>query len=284
MLSEPLFSIIEQLVPDLQVSREQIQGGQKIVVKGQCPQFGNIVVKVVCPSDESEKQRALREIDIASKLNAPYFAKLFKFGTFRFDERDFIYIIEELIDGKSLREVIEGRKPGLLPKTEQKRIIESLLNALLITEPLQRVHRDIKPENIMITSDRVVLIDFGIARHLEKNSLTDSYAFFGPMTPGYAAPEQIRNEKRKISIRTDLFSVGVLFYELATGMNPFLKKASSPQQAVAMTLQYNPAPLAEMGFSEPHNDFVAACLQKNVHRRPASIVIAIEMFKKIKWE
>src|SRR5690606_38467780 len=104
----------------------------------------------------------------------------------------------------------------------------------------------IKPENIIINNTvGTVLLDFGIARHLDLNSLTHDVALFGPLTPGYAAPEQINNEKRSISARTDLFAWGILMYEMLTGVNPFTQGCATPSEALMKTLKLEPDLLEE---------------------------------------
>jgi len=272
---KPLFSNID--------IKEQIgRGGQKVVFKGEHKKYGSVALKLICPSNKSEQDRALRELLISSQLDTSYFAKIYEYNNLKLEGKNIIYVIEEFIVGESLRERINKNKPNLLPKDEVKVIIESLLKALILTESKHLVHRDIKPENIMISDKRVVLIDFGIARHLDMVSLTETFAVFGPMTPGYAAPEQIKNEKRKISIRTDLFSLGILFYELLTGENPFV--CSTVPETLNKTLNYSPIPLINKGFDHSISDFINACLEKSPHRRPASAEIALKLFYKINWE
>lgn len=128
--------------------------------------------------------------------------------------------MEEFLDGESLRQRLAAGPTSL---SFVREVGDVLLIALGQVEAARLVHRDIKPENIMLTHDgRIVLIDFGIARHLDAISLTSSFAMFGPMTIGYCAPEQINNQKRAISIRTDLFALGIVLYEMVTGRNPFV--------------------------------------------------------------
>ena len=104
------------------------------------------------------------------------------------------------------------------------------------------VHRDIKPENLILTHDQLVyFLDFGIARILDMQSLTQSDAAFGPHTPGYAAPEQFNNLKRDIDSRADLFSLGVVTYECLTGRNPFRENAASILDVLQRTATVTPA-------------------------------------------
>lgn len=283
MDTDKLKELVSSLVPNLRFEEEITRGGQKTVFKGRLGDE-SVVIKLVSPSNKTEKARALREIEISSSFDSPHFAKLHDFGDFDSNGQSIIYLIEEFVEGESLRKIISKLKPNLLPKVQTKRIIRSLLDALLLVENDNLVHRDIKPENIMVGRERIVLIDFGIARHLDLNSLTKTFAPFGPMTPGYAAPEQIRNQKRKISIRTDLFSVGVLFYELLIGENPFRKEGSSVEETLQNTLNLDPEPLSGEGYDPAVDDFLRTCLDKSCHRRPAAVEMAIDLFSKINWE
>ena len=84
------------------------------------------------------------------------------------------------------------------------------------------------------------LLDFGIARHLDKESITASGAMFGPASAGYAPPEQFRNIKTEIDIRTDLFAIGVVAYEALTGSHPFLQGAKDRVDAYRRTMRSCP--------------------------------------------
>ncbi len=260
------------------------EGGQKTVFKAHHTHYGDVVLKVVVPSDNSEKERALREINIASGLTSNLFARLYDFGEFADSGQCVLYILEELIPGENLREIIIAHLANRIPVSETRRIMDSLMNALTITEPLNLVHRDIKPENVIVGPERIVLIDFGIARHLDMISITNTFEVFGPMTPGYAPPEQIRNEKRKISIRTDLFSLAVLFYELITGVNPFHIDSVSPVEAITNTLTVHPRQLVSWGCHPSFDSFISQCMEKNCHRRPANMTHAMRLYNQIVWE
>jgi eukaryotic-like serine/threonine-protein kinase len=271
-------------LPQLNIGPKLGKGGQKIVHYGTHPQWGNVVIKLTTPENENERERALREIAFVAKLNSPLFASPFYFGEFTHNGQNIVYVIEEFLIGKNLREIINSIRPNVLPITEVHRIILNILEALSLLQAESLVHRDIKPENIMISESRVTLIDFGIARKLDIESLTATYEIFGPMTPGYAPPEQIKNEKRKISFRTDLFSLGVVVYELLIGKNPFLENAKSPQEAIWNVLNKTPIPLANKGFNSSMDEFVMRCLNKTCHKRPESVNRARELFESIKWE
>jgi serine/threonine-protein kinase len=216
-MDENLINEIREILPHLKITGEIKRGGQKVVFSAYFKNNKRAVFKIINPSDVEDENRAIQEIQICSNFNSIFFANLYDYGRYNYKNDSVIYVVEEFITGSNLRDLLANALPNILPIQEIRRIINSLLMALEIIEKSKLVHRDIKPENVIVNDDRVVLIDFGIARQIDQKSITNSYAIFGPMTPGYAPPEQIRNEKRKISIRTDLFSLGILFYELLTG-------------------------------------------------------------------
>lgn len=127
------------------------------------------------------------------------------------------YIAMEFLEGQSLRE--ELRQKGVLPLAEVVRIGCAVADGLAFAHKRGVVHRDIKPDNVHLEPDRrVVITDFGIARLTFEPTLTAEGQVFG--TPSYMSPEQILG--KGIDARTDLFSLGVMLYEMATGKKPFV--------------------------------------------------------------
>ncbi len=270
-----------ELFPSLSMDGEVARGGYKVVFRALSKEAGLVALKIICTDDDKVEKRVLREIEVSSKLAGPWFAKLHDFGGVRIKDHKAVFLVEEFLEGGSLRDRLQHE--GNLPIDETKRIGENVLEALVRVEEAALVHRDIKPENIMFgQGERILLIDFGIARHLDLKSLTADYALYGPLTPGYSAPEQIRNEKRKISIRTDLFALGVVIYECLTGRNPFTENASATE-AMRRCLSSEPVPLSRLGFSESVSDFVKSCLKKTVHRRLGNAAMALSQFRSLDW-
>lgn len=257
-------------------------GGQKLVYRVTDATGSQFALKILKRDGGVQDERALREIRAAGALDADFFPQITEARYCKIDDSDYICILEEYIDGQSLAQILKVGPQSL----HMIRVVgTALLDALTYVERASLVHRDIKPGNVMITdTERVILIDFGIARHLDRKSLTSSYALFGPMTVGYCAPEQILNQKRQISIRTDLFAVGVLLYEMALGVNPFVDGCSSPQEALERCLQFEPSSLATHGFCRGLSDFVDSCMAKASHRRPHSAQIAYDAFVGLEWE
>ena len=193
---------------------EQIgSGGMAVVYRGEHIYLKKpVAIKVMLPSF-SEKpelvQRFLQEAEMASKLDHPNIVKIFDFG----DEDGLLYLVMQFIDGDTLERILRHR--GKLSLREAINITLQVLSALQYAHEKGLVHRDIKPGNVMINKEgRAYLLDFGIA-------------VFGGMgggektatgTPEYMAPEQFRGRADR---RSDLYSVGVMLYEMLTGKTPF---------------------------------------------------------------
>lgn len=272
---EKLLRHCESLLPAIQNLTRFDSGGQKIVFLGLHIIYGAVVLKIIEVNSESSGQRADREMEIASKLTGNHFAKVYGYGSFTFEDQNFMYIVEEFIEGITLRKHLTlVNKMNL---TETLKLGCGLLEALNTIHNDNLVHRDLKPENIILSAHNVVIIDFGIARDLEKQSLTADLAFFGPMTIGYAAPEQIKNQKRQICNRTDLFAWGIIMYECLMGENPFKINSNSSELVLRDTLTFTPPPLL---CDHPEvSQIVHSCLNKAIHRRPPSAAHILELLK-----
>lgn len=273
----PTTAEVQEVLPSALIEHRIGSGGQKVVYKAEVKRYGTVALKLIKPGP-STKERTMRELDVASKLTGPYFSRIYEIGEVKIKGDDIIYIVEEFLSGETLR--VRLSREQRLSEKETIRIGEQLLDALIKVESKGLVHRDIKPENIMLLSDgRVVLLDFGIARHLNLPSLTADAAMFGPMTPGYAAPEQIKNEKRKICNRTDLFAWAIVMYECITGHNPFILGCSHQGETLSKTLMYDP-PILSNVKGELAN-LIQDCLKKAIHRRPPSAETVLKTLKDI---
>ena len=203
-----------------QVEKELGKGAMGVVYQGRDPKIGRVVaIKTMALSQEFEpdelkdvKERFFREAETAGRLTHPHIVTIYDAG----EEHDLAYIAMEFLKGKDLTPY---NKPGnLLPLEKALSITARVAEALAYAHKNNVVHRDIKPANIMYEaeSDSVKVTDFGIAR-ITDSSRTKTGMVLG--TPSYMSPEQLAG--RKIEGRSDLFSLGATFYQLACGRLPF---------------------------------------------------------------
>lgn len=258
------------------------KGGQKSVFKAQHKQHGTIAFKIIKPVVET-KQRIVREIRAVKILADAHIPAIHDTNIETVvNDGDLVWLVEEFIDGSSLREVIRGGRKFQV--NEVLDFLETMLQILVKCEANRIVHRDIKPENIILSSDnKFWLIDFGISRHLDLASLTSTSNPFGAFTIGYAASEQLRNLKKDIDTRADLFAVGVVAAEMMLGYNPYLHKMTDVLQVIK-NIERQPLPLLRL---EGDRQFLLAKFIKTLgdnrlSRRPKTAVEAYEIFNVIK--
>ena len=183
-------------------------------------------------------ERFNREARAAGRLSHPNIVTVYDFG----EENGRYFIAMEYLEGGTLRDRIQG---GIaLPPDEAIGIACQVLGALTHAHTHNVVHRDVKPDNIHILPDgQVKLTDFGIARLTEEASLTGDGQVFG--TPSYMSPEQI--EGRSIDFRSDLFSLGVVLYEMLAGRKPFT--GDSVVSITYAIMHAEPPPLVGVSFA-----------------------------------
>jgi len=203
-----------------QVEKELGKGAMGVVYLGRDPKINRVVaIKTMALSQEFEedelkdvKERFFREAETAGRLNHPNIVTIFDAG----EEHDLAYIAMEFLKGKDL---VPYTKPGnLMPVAKVMDIVARVADALSYAHQNNVVHRDIKPANIMYEpdSDAVKVTDFGIAR-ITDSSKTKTGMVLG--TPSYMSPEQLAG--KKIDGRSDLFSLGVMLFQMASGKLPF---------------------------------------------------------------
>ena len=220
--------------------RERIgRGGMAEVYKAYHASLDRYVaVKVLHPflgEDAEFKERFEREARNVAQLRHPNIVQVYDF---EYDsERELYYMVMEYVDGPTLRTRIRYLQAHgeLMPIREAVNIVHKLANALAYAHSRGMIHRDIKPGNIMLdTEGRVVLTDFGIARIVGGVSATASGSMVG--TPAYMSPEQGLGQAG--DNRSDIYSLGVVLYQLLTGTTPF--DADTP---IAIVLKHVNEPL-----------------------------------------
>ena len=231
------------------VEKELGKGAMGVVYLGKDPKIGReVAIKTMGLSSEFEgdelqeaKDRFFREAESAGKLDHPNIVRIFDAG----EEHDLAYIAMEFLKGKDL--VPHTKMPNLLPLDKLLSIIERTAEGLHHAHGMNIVHRDIKPANIMYDpdTDTPKITDFGIAR-VTDSSKTKTGMVLG--TPSYMSPEQLAG--KKIDGRSDLFSLGVTFYQMACGRLPF-EGESMTQLMYAIANQEHPS-ILEYNSALPH--------------------------------
>jgi serine/threonine-protein kinase len=213
------FVRMNKAVGRYQIVSELGKGTMGVVYKAKDPKINRFVaIKVIRFSDDFDeevlqevKSRFLREAEIAGQLSHPSIITVFDVG----EDRDLTYMAMECLEGRSLSHYC--KKENLLPVPRAVEIVENIAGALDHAHRANVIHRDIKPANIMILQNGGVKVtDFGIAKAVS-SSLTKTGIVLG--TPNYMSPEQIMGHK--VGPQTDVFSLGVLFFNLVTGELPF---------------------------------------------------------------
>ncbi|MBI0578615.1 serine/threonine protein kinase [Neobacillus cucumis] len=266
---------VEGLLNGWTVISEFPNSGQKKVFLVEDNNSERKIVKIVKFGNE----RVKREVEIVTENKIPSVPNVFEFDEFQATNGEkYNYIVEEFIDGMTLKQKLQNEKLNI---REGVKLLETLLNISVVLEEIKIVHRDIKPDNIICSNDgEFYLIDFGIARQLDKLSLTFTQAAVGPHTPGYGAPELFQYSKKDIDIRSDLFSVGVVLFEALTGQHPFITGEEMDLNEVwyrtrtVMPKDY----LIEGDKSKQLLSFIQTLMQKHVTRRPPDARKALEWF------
>ena len=242
------------------------KGGQKTVYKVDDATASYALKIVEAPNDPRIQQEVaiLRSVDIQG---VPH---ILDQGMVEDDvSRDtFLYILEEYVEGESLRTVLTREKT--ISTDVAVGILETLLDIETQLEERAILHRDIKPDNIILGKNGAVyLIDFGIAKILGESSLTRTAAQNGPCTPAYAPIELASNMKRQQDVRTDLYQIGLTVYESLAGFNPYSNGAKNPQEVFARGKKMIPQSIQINGDTQGLlMQYISMLMAKNPSQRP----------------
>ena len=244
-------------------------GGMGEVFRARDTRLGRDVAIKVLPEDIAQdaarRQRFEHEARAAGSLSHPNLLTVFDVGA----QDGTYYVVTELVDGESLRGVM---KHGPLSARRIVEIGAQIAEGLAVAHAAGVVHRDVKPENVMLGRDgRVRILDFGIAKSRgpvsrvgeaseTATSITDPGTVVG--TTGYMSPEQVRGEE--VDGRSDLFSLGIVLYELAAGKKPFEKPTSVETMTAILREDVERFP---ENLGAPLESVVRRCLEKNAGRR-----------------
>ena len=226
------------------------------------------VLPAAVAADQDYLSRLLREARLASALNHPNIVTIYEVG----EDGPVRFIVTEFIEGVTLRHIAP------LPVRDAITVTLQVTSALRAAHAAGIIHRDLKPANIMRRPDGLIkVLDFGLAKRLTTvasgeeppttSILTDTDSVVG--TVGYMSPEQIRN--LQLDVRSDVFSLGVVLYELITGVRPF--QGETTKDVMAAILMADPVPLGDIDPAAPAalDAILRRALAKNLHERYGSM-------------
>ena len=284
-------SLIGQTISHYRILEKVGEGGMGVVYKAHDLHLDRFVALKLLPSeklaDETRRQRFVLEAKSASALNHPNIIHIY--DVTEVDGTPFLAM--EYVSGRTLSQVIARKGVGL---HEVLKIATQIADALAKAHAAGIVHRDLKPSNIMVTQDGLVkVLDFGLAKLTETNSEdsieTRSTKDYSPPhteegvilgTAGYMSPEQA--EGKSTDARSDIFSFGVVLYEMLSGRRAF--QGENQMRTVAKVLREEPPPLHESmeGIPPELERLVARCLRKDPERRlrsMADLKVALQELK-----
>jgi serine/threonine-protein kinase len=259
--------LADTLADSYEIEGEIGRGGMGIVYSARDLKLKRRVAIKVLPPDlafrEEIRKRFLREAQTAARLSHPHIVPIHAVG----DSGGLVYFVMAYVDGESVAARLRRRER--LPSEEARRIAAETADALGLAHAMSVVHRDIKPDNILLegTRRRVVVTDFGIAKALtavDGGTLTGTGVAIG--TPAYMSPEQAAGEK-EIDARSDIYSLGVVTYEMLTGELPF--KAPTVAGILLKQVTEIPTDIRELRTDCPEDlaTSVMRCLDKEAENR-----------------
>jgi serine/threonine-protein kinase len=262
-MTEPMSRLREGLADRYRLERELGQGGMATVYLAEdLKHHRHVAVKVLRPDLAATlgAERFAREIGVAARLQHPHILGLIDSG----DVGGFFYYVMPYVEGETLRDRLA--RQGELPVPEAVRLLAEIAEALSSAHRAGVVHRDIKPENVMLSGRHAMVMDFGVAKAVSDASSGGTLTSVGVAlgTPAYMAPEQATADPQ-MDARVDIYSLGVMAYEMLTGSTPF--PGLNPQQTLAAHVTRAPVPVGQQreGLSPALEAVVMRCLAK----RPA---------------
>ena len=242
-MTDPLLDQVVVAVGDhYELEQELGRGGMSVVYRARDRRLGRpVAIKVLPPQlalDPAVRTRFAREAHTSAQLAHPHIVPIHDVG----EHEGIAWLVMALVSGGSLAGLL-AREPRLSVE-EVRRLVREIADALDYAHQRGVIHRDIKPDNILLDGDsgRAVVTDFGIARAMEAGTrLTATGAAVG--TPTYMSPEQAVGE-RQLDGRSDIYSLGVLAYQMLTGRVPFT--ANNPMALLMKHVAEPPRPIAEL--------------------------------------
>lgn len=253
------------------------EGGMAVVYKARCNKLNRFVAVKILKSEYSDNEEIVkkfkREATAIAKLSHNNIVNVLDVGT----QGETNYIVMEYVDGKTLKEVIEDF--GKVSYETTLTISIQIAKALECAHKNGIIHRDIKPQNILVTKEGLVKVtDFGIAKSVDSATLTNTSTILG--SAHYFSPEQAKGGF--IDNKTDIYSLGIVMYEMLTGKLPF--EADSPVTIALKHLQEEPVPPKSINSRIPEslNKLVLKCMEKDAEKRYDNANELISDLEKIK--
>ena len=235
-------------------------GGFGAVYRAEQPQIGReVAIKIILPEYANHPDFIRRfevEAQVIARLEHPHIIPLYDYWR----DADGAYLVMRYLRGGSLRDLLKERP---MTQPEASRTVDQLAGALAVAHRNGVIHRDIKPDNILFDEDRnAYLTDFGIAKDLSSEiNVTKADMVVG--SPAYLSPEQVRADD--VTPRSDIYSMGVLIYEMLTGKHPF-----PTEQATALLVRHlnDPLPLVSETLGEDIPEEVENVIQQATAKNP----------------
>ena len=266
------------------------EGGMGVVYRAEDTRLQRpVALKVLPPElvgDEERRKRFLREARAAAAVTHPNIATIYHVD----EAGGMVFIAMELIEGRTLREMIGGRP---MPLTDALRIATGVAEGLARAHKAGVVHRDLKPDNVIISADgSPKILDFGLAKMLERGSgdpggvssqagtFTDEMTREGKIfgTPAYMSPEQARG--KPVDERSDIFSFGTTLYEMVTGRPPFMGETKTDVLSAILRERPEFPSVKNPKIPQELDLFIASCLEKDPgDRYQHSLQLAVELRK-----
>jgi serine/threonine-protein kinase len=269
--------LVGQQLGPYAIEKELGSGAMGSVFRARDTASGKRVAVKIVAANLSGSDKALarfeREASILQQLRHPNIVRLYSHGRFR----NIRYYAMEFVNGESLDKVMARR--GRMSWEEVIALGKQLCSALHHAHDKGIIHRDLKPSNLMVLPNGTVkLTDFGIAKDLDEKELTSANCTVG--TAAYMAPEQCRGE-RELTAKCDLYSMGILFYELVTGRKPF--QAETPMDMFLLHVQGAFERPSRLVLDLPvwFDTLICQLLEKQPEQRPLSAAAVEEALKQI---
>ena len=269
--------MIDKIIGNYRIIRKIGEGGMGTVFLAKDLTLEReVALKIINPTFASNSRLMARfkiEAIAQARLNHPNVITIFSFE----QVGDLYFIVMEYIEGESLKDIIKKKK---LTPEKALHIFRQVLNAIEFAHRKGIIHRDIKPGNIIITRDWIAKIgDFGIAKIEGVEGLTREGTSLG--TPLYSSPEQILG--KNVDLRTDIYSLGVVLFEMLTGRPPFISEKGSEYEIQKAHIEQLPPRPSSINPLIPYkmDKIILKCLEKEPEKRYETVSELLQDFIKI---